>query len=220
MFDYAHKNTETGEKFSPTSPFNNPKLSEELRRLRTEAFKREIPTSDDETLCFLQTVLLAVKPKNILEIGTATGISAAHMLLTLPESQITTIEKRAEFFGEACENFKAIGLENRVKAILGDAGEEMETLSEGAFDFIFLDGAKVQYIKYLPRLKKLLKPCGILLADDVLLYGYITGEVEVPKKRKMLVEHVKEYIDAVTKDEELSTTIINAGNGLAMSVKL
>ena len=220
MFDYAHKNTENGERESATAQFNKATLPDEINALRASAFKREIPTSDDETLCFLQTLLCAVKPENILELGTATGISAAHMLKTLPECKITTIEKNAELFKEACENFRALGLESRITAIFGDAGEEIEKLPVAAYDFIFLDSAKVQYVKYLPRLKKLLKQGGVLLADDILLYGYVTGETEVPKKRKMLVEHIREYIFAVTTDKELSTTIINAGNGLAMSVKL
>ena len=101
---------------------------------------------------------------------------------------------------------------------MGDAGEEIEKL-EGGYDFIFLDCAKVQYVKYLPRLKTLLKKGGVLAADDVLLFGYVTGEEETPKKRRMLVEHVKEYIAAATGDEELTTTVINVGNGVALSVK-
>ena len=54
----------------------------------------------------------------------------------------------------------------------------------------------------------------------MLLYGWITGETEIPKKRKMLAQHVNEYVQAVTNDGQLSTTIINAGDGLALSVKL
>ena len=60
----------------------------------------------------------------------------------------------------------------------------------------------------------------MLVADDVLLYGYVTGEAETPKKRKMLVQHIKEYINAVTTDEALATTVLNVGNGVALSVKL
>ena len=103
---------------------------------------------------------------------------------------------------------------------MGDAGEEILKLPEDKFDFIFLDCAKVQYIKYLPRLKKLLKKGGVLVADDILLFGYITGEEEVPKKRKMLVEHIKEYVSAVTNDCELFTTILDIGNGVAVSTKI
>lgn len=217
MFDYAHKDTSGGERQTPTAKFNIPALDEDLKALRESAFKREIPTSDDETLCVLLTLVKAIKPLEILELGTATGISGIAMLKACPEAKLTTIEKNEEFFNEAIKNFKDAGVESRVNAIFGDAGEEISKL-EKPFDLIFLDCAKVQYIKYLPVLKGLLKDGGTLIADDILLFGYITGEAEVPKKRKMLVEHIKEYIATIKADKDFTTSILNVGNGLAVSV--
>lgn len=218
-FGYAHKNTLKGERNSPTAQFNGAVFSKEVEDLLQSAAIREIPVSDRETLTFLSTLLSALKPSEILEIGTAVGVSAAVMLSVCGDAHITTIEKNEKFYSEACENFKKFGITQHVSAILGDAAEVLPTLSE-QFDFIFLDSAKVQYVKYIPQLKRLLKCGGTLLADDVLLFGYITGENETPKKRKMLVEHVKEYLSAVISDPCFRTTVINAGNGLAMSVKI
>ncbi len=218
-FTYAHKNTDGGERKSVTAQFNKPRLSGQIQEMRRAAFEREIPVSDDEMLNLLQTLLAAFKPQNILELGTAVGISAAAMLLVCPNAHITTVERDEDFFNEAKKNFETLGISKNVTVICGDAGEEIQKLDK-KFDFIFLDCAKVQYVKYLPRLKQLLNKGGVLVADDVLLFGYVTGEEEVPKKRKMLVEHVKEYIDAVTADNELQTAIINSGNGAAVSVKL
>lgn len=218
IFDYAHKDTSEVERQTCTAQFNNIILPEEVEKLRTFACGREIPVSDRETLTYLLTLLSALQPQNILEVGTAVGVSAAAMLSVCKNAHITTIEKREEFFLEAAENFKKLGISSQITQISGDAGEKLSTL-EGQFDFIFLDSAKVQYVKYLPDLKRLLKPHGVLLADDILLFGYVTGESSVPPKRRMLVEHIKEYISAVTSDNELTTTIINLGNGLALSVK-
>ncbi len=217
-FTYAHNDTSSGERKTPTARFNVPALDEKIRSLRQSAFSRGIPTADDETLNFLITLLSAVQPENILELGSAIGISGSVMLNVCSNAHLTSIEREEGFFREASENFSALALSERVTQILGDAGEIIKTL-EGGFDFIFLDCAKVQYVKYLPRLKQILKRGGILLADDVLLYGWLTGETPVPKKRKMLARHVYEYVDAVTHDNELTTTIINAGDGLALSVK-
>ena len=216
--DYAHFDTSAGERKSATAKFNRPRISEKLQRLREGAFERSIPTADDETLSFLITQLSALQPKNILELGTATGISGIAMLDTCTAAHLTTVEKNENFFKEAQENFKCFGVDMRVNAINGDAGEVLEVLSD-TYDFIFMDCAKVQYIKYLPKLKKLLSRGGVLLADDVLLFGWTSGEAEIPKKRKMLAQHVFEYVQAVTNDEELFTTIINTGDGLAFSVK-
>lgn len=218
-FTYAHNDTSAGERKSATAQFNRPHICAQLQMLREGAFARGIPTADDETLNFLITYLSALQPKNILELGTAVGVSAAVMLDTCKYARLTTVERDEAFFAEAERNFKNLGLESRVTSVLGDASEIIDTL-DGGFDFIFLDCAKVQYVKYLPRLKQLLNKGGALLADDVLLYGWITGEAEIPQKRKMLAQHVKEYIDAVTHDSQLSTSIINAGDGLALSVKI
>ena len=206
-FSYAHKNTGEAERVTPTAQFNTPRISVKIQELREAAFKLEIPVADDETLCFLSTLVTALQPEKILELGTEVGVSGATMLEICPNAH-----------NSAARNFKDLGFDGRVNLILGDAGQEIEKL-DGCFDLIFMDCAKVQYIKYLPRLKRLLKPGGTLLADDVLLFGYVTGEAEVPKKRRMLVEHIREYIDAVTHDCELKTTILDVGNGIAMSVK-
>lgn len=217
-FDYPHKDTSEGERKTPTAQFNNITLPGEIEVIRLDACSREIPVSDKETLTFILTLLSALQPQSILEIGTAVGVSAAAMLSVCKNAHITTIEKSTEFFLEAQKNFKNLNTSPKITQISGDAGEVLKTL-EGAFDFIFLDSAKVQYVKYIPDLKRLLKPNGVLLADDVLLFGYVTGETPVPPKRKMLVEHIKEYISAVTSDADLTTSIINIGNGLALSVK-
>ena len=104
--DYAHFNTSVGERSTPTAKFNRPHITDELQDLRESAFERSIPTADDETLNFLITQICALKPKNILELGTATGISAIAMLNACPEAFLTTVEKNEEFFEEAKSNFK------------------------------------------------------------------------------------------------------------------
>ena len=218
-YSYAHNDTSKDEKKSCTAPLNKVRLPDCIEKLRESAFSRGIPTADGETTGFLKNLVLAVKPENILELGTAVGISGAVMLFSSPSARLTTIERDEKFYREACANFSSLGLDGRVCAVLGDAGEEIQKLDK-EYDFIFLDCAKVQYVKYLPRLKQLLKKGGTLVADDVLLYGWITGETPVPPKRRMLCTHVREYLDAVTSDEELGTTILNIGDGVALSVKI
>lgn len=215
-FTYAHKDTSAAQ--TPTAQFNSIKFPEAIEEIRLAACAREIPVSDIETLTFISTLISATQPQNILEIGTAVGLSAAVMLDTCKSAHITTIEKDENFFAEAKQNFLNLGISSKITPIFGDAIEVLPKL-EGEFDFIFLDSAKVQYVKYLPQLKRLLKQGGTLLADDVLLFGYVSGECETPKKRRMLVQHLKEYISAVKDDPQLITTVINLGNGLAMSVK-
>lgn len=218
-YTYAHRDNSVPERETHTEKFNKPKVSEALQNMRECAYAREIPISGDETLCYLLTQIAAANAQNILEIGTATGVSAAAVLETCKNAHITTIERDRAFYDEASRNFQTLGLSQRVTQMLGDAGDILPTLS-GGYDFIFLDSAKVQYVKYLPWLKRLMRSGGTLFADDVLLYGYVTGEAPTPPKRKMLVAHIEEYIQAVINDEELITSVVNIGNGVALSVKI
>ncbi len=211
-FSYAHRDT------SAAGGLNKLHIPDALRRIRSEAFSREIPVAGDDTLCFLMAQTAAVRPGRILELGTAVGTTAAAMAFACPSAHVTTVERDENFYNAALENFRACGISGRVTAVHGDAGEAINAL-EGPFDMIFMDCAKVQYIKYLPRLKQLLPRGGLLVADDVLLYGWATGENEVPKKRRMLARHISEYLAAVTGDEELFTSVIRVGDGVALSVK-
>ena len=108
-FSYAHKNTGGGERKTPTAQFNIPRVPPELQKMREEAFKAEIPVSDDETLCFLGTLLTALKPANILELGTAVGVSGSFMLTVCPQARLTTIERDENFYNLATKNFVKTG---------------------------------------------------------------------------------------------------------------
>ena len=189
-----------------------------VQKIRRNAFGRDIPVSSDETLAYLCTCALMAKPKKILEIGTAVGVSGICMLEQCAGAHLTTIEYNNDFADEAERNFTEAHMSDRATVICGDAAEVLPQLRE-EYDFVFLDGPKVQYVKYLPQIKRLLKKGGTLFADDVLLYGWVNGERETPKKRKMLVEHIREYMKAVTNDPELYTIIVDVGNGVALSVK-
>ena len=192
-------------------------IDERISALRKRALERGIPVADDETLQFLLLTLLAKNPENILEIGTAVGLSGVSMLSLLPKAKLTTIELEEERYVEAKENFKNFGFEHRVNAYLGDAGEIL-SMMDGQFDFVFLDGPKAQYEKYLFDLKRLMKKGAILFADDVLLYGWVSGEEPTPQKRRSIVEKIRSYLETITNDKDFITSVLNVGDGVALSV--
>ena len=217
QFDYAHNDTSVPERVSRTAGLNKLKVSDTVAKLRKTAQSHEIPVASDETLNFILALVRAKNAKNILEVGCASGITSLALLQASDNACITAIERDENFYNGAKDNLEEYA--ERCDIRLGDAAEVIKTLPDERYDFIFLDCAKVQYIKLLPELKRVLKRNGVLLADDVLLYGWVNGEVPVPKKRKMLVEHIREYITAVTEDGGLSTAVLDVGDGLAMSVK-
>ena len=194
-------------------------IDERIATLRADALSRGIPVADDETLNYLLVTLKSLRPRRILEIGTAVGLSAAAMLYACPEATVTTMELDEDRYLEAKQNFKKLGVESRVNSYLGDAFEIL-TMMDGEFDFIFLDGPKAQYEKYLYDIKRLLKKGGVLFSDDVLLYGWVSGEEETPQKRRSIVEKIKGYLDVLTNDKSFMTSVLNVGEGVAISVYL
>lgn len=194
-------------------------IDERIISLREDALKRGIPVADEETLQFLLVTLLGAKPQRILEIGTAVGLSASAMLYALPNAKVTTIELEEERYVEAKRNFQTLGVTDRVTAYLGDAGEIL-AMMDGQFDFVFLDGPKAQYEKYLFDLKRLMKTGAILFADDVLLYGWVSGVEPTPQKRHSIVDKIRSYLNVVTADKSFVTSVLDVGDGVALSVYL
>lgn len=192
-------------------------IDERIAARRQEALARGIPVADDETLNFLLLILEAIKPKRILEIGTAVGLSASAMLLASPTARITTIELEEDRYLEAKKNFSELGVSDRVTAHLGDAGEIL-AMMDGQFDLVFLDGPKAQYEKYLFDLKRLMKKGATLFADDVLLYGWVSGVEPTPQKRHSIVDKIRSYLDTVTDDKDFITSVLDVGDGVALSV--
>ncbi|MBR7186698.1 MAG: class I SAM-dependent methyltransferase [Clostridia bacterium] len=187
------------------------RLDSRLISLREEAKQVRDPTCCDEVLALL--LKIARKSTHILEIGAAEGLTSIAMHLATG-ARITAIEAdgaRAECMRR---NLKEFGIEGAVCLHEGDAGEILPML-EGVFDLIFLDGPKAQYKRYFPECKRLLKRGGYLVSDDILLYGWVRGEP--PKKRRMLVEHIREYLTMIESDPDLETQIYEYGEGVAVS---
>ena len=185
-------------------PEDTAKKMQKILQMRKLATQGRDPSTHNDTFQFILQLLEKERPSRILELGTAYGLTSCAMLLTCPQAVLTTIELDKERYLAAKNNYKAFGVLERATCIYGDAVEVLPHLTP-YFDFIFLDSAKSQYLNYLPYLKQLLKPKGILLADDILLFGWVDGSVQVPQKRRSLVEKIQAYLHALEKDRELDT---------------
>lgn len=88
------------------------------------------------------------------------------------------------------------------------------------FDLIFLDGAKAQYINYLPTLYTLLNSGGYLVADNVLFRGYVRGDISVPRRYKTIAKRMKMFLSKIENGEDWETQIFDVGDGVSVSKKL
>ena len=195
-----------------------PRIDARIEKMRQELKDRRDPVCPDEVLQYLLLTVREIVPSKILEIGTAEGLSGAAMLFEAPNARLTTVEIDEDRHKKAKENFQEFGLSDRARCVLGDAADVLPAL-EGPFDLIFLDGPKAQYVHYLPDLKRLLRGGGVLIADDVLLYGWVDGRSPVPPKRHSLIDRICDYLKAVSADEDFITSVLALGEGVAVSVK-
>lgn len=180
-----------------------------------------MPFIRDESAKILFDICQKEKPKNILEIGTAVGYSALLMLEGAKDVFVTTIEKDNERAQQAMTNFEKNGVKERVDLIVGDAGEVLPQLEgEGKeFDLIFLDGPKGQYLRYLPHLKKMLCKGGLLVADNVLLHGWVKGEEFVKHKHRSMVVNLRKFLKALEEDCDFDSKLLEIEDGMTISKK-
>ncbi len=191
-----------------------------IEQIEQEAKETFVPIIRKETQSFLKVLLLMKKPVRVLEVGTAIGYSAILMSHYLPkDGRITTIEKYEKRIPIARENFSRAAVADRITLLEGDALEIMKSLEE-PFDFIFMDAAKGQYIHYLPEAIRLLAPEGVLMSDNVLQDGdVIESRFAVERRNRTIHSRMREYLYELKHNEQLQTSILPLGDGVALSVR-
>lgn len=191
-----------------------------LNELEVYARQNQVPIIRKEMQSFMRTLLMMNKPKRILEVGTAIGFSALWISEYMPQDgHITTIEKYEKRIPIARENFKKYGKEDQITLLEGDAADILCQL-EGPFDLIFMDAAKGQYIHFLPEVLRLLQKGGVLLSDNVLQDGaIIESKYAVTRRDRTIHKRMREYLYTLKNHEQLETSILTLGDGVALSVK-
>lgn len=194
----------------------------EVKAIELKAREEGVPVIRKEAESFLQTMTAIVKPKNILEIGTAVGYSAILMAGAYENSHITTIELDAERASEARNNFEKLNLSERIDLIEGDAGIVLEELSKEnrKYDFVFMDAAKGQYMSYWENIIKMIHTGSVILTDNCLQEGsVIHSRSLITQRDRTIYDRMREFLYNITHTEGIKTSIIPIGDGMAISVK-
>lgn len=195
--------------------------TELLNEIEDECKRTNVPVIRTQMQSLLRLLLAMNRPQSILEVGTAIGFSALLMSEYAPEGcKITTIEKYEKRIPIARENFKRAGREDTITLLEGDATEILQEL-QGCYDFIFMDAAKGQYIRFLPDILRLLKTGGLLVSDNVLQDGdIIESRFAVTRRDRTIHSRMREYLYELKHNEQLETVILQVGDGVTVSVKL
>ena len=189
---------------------------QELEKIKQKALEDHIPIIMDDTLEIIEKELKENPPKWILEIGAAVGYSAMCFSEFLAQDGvIDTIERDEERIQEAKENFKKVGVADKIKLYEGDAVEILPTLNE-KYDMVFIDAAKGKYPFFLKESLRMINENGVIFADNILYKGYVMSDYNKHKQRTA-VRNLREYIKEVSENPNLETEILEVGDGLAIS---
>lgn len=193
------------------------KEDEHLSEIRDYGEKNNVPIVHPEVKQLLKVLVEIKKPKVILEVGAAIGYSAMVMASVMPEGgKIITIERNAEMIAQAKKNIEQKGFSDMIEIREGEA-EEILSEFDQEIDMVFLDGAKGRYQDFLEYILKNLKSEGVIIADNVLFKGMIANDDLVVRRKKTIVKRMRSYLEHISEDEMLETSIIPIGDGVAIS---
>ena len=194
-------------------------MDDRLKLLRENAKSRGEPILRDKSFELLIKTVESKNPRTILEIGVNEGLSGVAMLQAAENARLTGIEIDEEKVAAARENYRLFGVETRAKIFLGDASEIIPLLSS-KYDFIFLDGPKGHYAEYADNLIAALNIGGVLFADNVLYRGYVGKDKKVPHRHATIKHSMENFLDKITTDKRLKTTVYDIEDGVSITEKL
>ena len=156
-----------------------------------------VPASDGRMLRLLTE---SINAKNVIEIGTSTGISGMWFCMALEKTggRLTTFEMDAARAAMARAHFKKAGVDHIVTLVEGNAHENISRLKD-PIDVTFIDAEKEGYVDYFRKLLPLVRAGGLILAHNVNM--------------------VPDYMKVVTTDPNLETVLFMEGAGLAVTLK-
>ncbi|MDH8677091.1 O-methyltransferase [Fusibacter bizertensis] len=198
-----------------------PKEEGLLGTLEQYAQEHLVPIVQPEIAQYLKVFTQLVKPKSVLEIGTAIGYSGALFATVMQEGTIDTIELSEDMFAKAEETFDS--LKKTVPGVavtqhLGSAIEVIPTI-EKKFDMIFIDAAKGHYKAFFDLCYPLLNEGGVIVSDNVLYKGMIATNLYLVRRKITIVKRMRKYLTFLSTHPELDTTVLPMGDGLAISIK-
>lgn len=188
---------------------------ENFKELVDYAETNRVPIVSQDVARFIELLLKIIKPKNILEIGSAIGYSSL-IMSKASDANILTIEKDEETFKVLKENLKKYDEDNKIKAINDDAINTLKSMDkEEKFDFCFIDANKSQYEEYLNLVYDLTSDNALILIDNILFRGYVAKD-EDNKRYRTIIKNLKKFIEDVKSDKRFTASLLTVHDGLLL----
>ena len=162
---------------------------------------------------FLHLIIKTSNIKNVLEIGTFTGLSALSMALALPnDGKLIALDKNEETNKVAVSFFKKANQHKKIQTMIKPALDSLEELKNNKFDMVFIDADKMNYKDYYERSLKLMNKGGLIIVDNVLWHGEVADEDNLDK----FTVNIKEFNAHVLNDKRVEQIIVPLGDGMTV----
>ena len=162
---------------------------------------------------FLHLIIKTSNIRNVLEIGTFTGLSALSIALALPENgKLIALDKNEETNKIAVSFFKKANLNNKIQTIVKPALDSLDELKNRKFDMVFIDADKMNYKEYYERSLKLVNKGGLVIVDNVLWHGEVADENNLDK----FTVNIRDFNDYVANDNRVEQIIVPLGDGMTV----
>ena len=168
----------------------------------------------DPTQCyFLHLIIKISNIKDVLEIGTFTGLSALSISLALPEDgKLIALDKNEETNKIALSFFKKANQTHKIQTIVKPALETLDELNNKKFDMVFIDADKMNYKAYYEKSLGLINRGGLIIIDNVLWHGEVADE----KNDDKFTISIREFNKFVSEDKRVEQIIIPLGDGMTV----
>jgi predicted O-methyltransferase YrrM len=178
----------------------------------------EVMMTHPDLGALLEVLVRATGGRRVLEIGTFVGTSAAWMARGLvPGGLIDTLEADPARADQADRFFARAGIADRIRVHRGPAEATLPTLADAAFDLAYIDADKTGYPAYLEHCARLVRPGGLIVADNVLSAGRVAlPPIERDENAAALVA----FTEAALAHPWLRTSVVTVGDGITLSVVL
>ena len=151
---------------------------------------------------------------DILELGTFTGYSAICLASALPEGgHLDTLELNDELEDLILEGFDRAGLADKIELHIGDCKETVLRLKEEGcmYDIVYIDANKREYCEYYDLVFDMIRPGGLILADNVIWDGKVCQD-PLPQDKQTL--SIVRFNDMVSADPRVESVILPLRDGL------
>ena len=161
----------------------------------------------------LHLIIKTSNVKNVLEIGTFTGLSSLSISLALPsDGKLIALDKNEETNKIAMNFFKKANQDHKIQTIIKPALESLEELKNNKFDMVFIDADKMNYKEYYERSLNLLDKDGLIIVDNVLWHGEVADEDNLDK----YTINIRDFNTYVANDKRVEQIIVPLGDGMTI----